>query len=73
MLSHREKVQRRAARVRSNIRRNANGRPRLSVFRSSKHIYAQIIGADGGSVLASASTLAKCRRVSWESADSTMP
>ena len=34
---------RRRQRVRSNLRRAANNRPRLSVFRSSKHIYAQII------------------------------
>ncbi len=30
---------------------------RLCVFRSSQHIYAQVISADGGKVLASASTL----------------
>ena len=30
---------------------------RLSVHRTPRHIYAQIIGADGGTVLASASTL----------------
>ena len=59
MLSHREKVQRRAARVRSNIRRNANGRPRLSVFRSSKHIYAQIIDDANGVTLAAASSVDK--------------
>lgn len=32
-------------------------RPRLSVFRSSKHIYAQLIDDEGGSTLVSASTL----------------
>ncbi|QLF93894.1 50S ribosomal protein L18 [Pseudomonas sp. ABC1] len=32
---------------------------RLSVYRSSQHIYAQVISADGGRVLASASTLDK--------------
>ena len=32
---------------------------RLSVYRSSQHIYAQVISADGGKVLASASTLDK--------------
>src|SRR5690554_6447481 len=32
---------------------------RLCVFRSSQHIYAQVISADGGKVLASASTLDK--------------
>jgi large subunit ribosomal protein L18 len=35
------------------------GRPRLSVFRSSKHIYVQIIDDVSGSTLASASTLSK--------------
>ena len=35
--------QRRRARVRRQIRRSANGRPRLSVFRSNKYIYAQVI------------------------------
>ena len=34
---------RRKQRVRLSLRRTANGRPRLSVFRSSKHIYAQVI------------------------------
>ena len=32
---------------------------RLSVYRSSQHIYAQVISADGAKVLASASTLDK--------------
>src|SRR5690606_41947155 len=32
---------------------------RLSVYRSSQHIYAQVLSADGGKVLASASTLDK--------------
>ena len=34
---------RRKQRVRLALRRSAGGRPRLSVFRSSKHIYAQVI------------------------------
>ena len=50
---------RRKQRVRLALRRSAGGRPRLSVFRSSKHIYAQVISADGAKVLASASTLDK--------------
>jgi large subunit ribosomal protein L18 len=37
---------RRKQRVRLSLRRTAGGRPRLSVFRSSKHIYAQVI--EGG-------------------------
>jgi large subunit ribosomal protein L18 len=50
---------RRKARVRRAIRKAANGRPRLSVFRSSKQIYAQVIDDEGGRTLASASTLEK--------------
>ncbi len=53
---------RRKARVRLAIRKNAGGRPRLSVFRSSKQIYAQIIDDARGVTLASASTLEKDNR-----------
>jgi large subunit ribosomal protein L18 len=48
---------RRRQRVRANLRRLANGRPRLSVFRSSKHIYAQIIDDAAGRTLTAASSL----------------
>ena len=51
--------ERRQARVRSAIKRAADGKLRLSVFRSGKHIYAQIIDDVKGSTLASASTLDK--------------
>ncbi|MGO4705045.1 50S ribosomal protein L18 [Microvirga sp. 2MCAF38] len=50
---------RRKARVRRAIQKAANGRPRLSVFRSSKQIYAQIIDDVHGHTVASASTLEK--------------
>src|ERR671929_47008 len=50
---------RRKARVRRAIRKAANGRPRLSVFRSSKQIYAQVIDDARGHTLAAASTLEK--------------
>ena len=53
---------RRKARVRLAIRKNAGGRPRLSIFRSSKQIYAQIIDDARGVTLASASTLEKENR-----------
>ena len=53
---------RRKARVRLAIRKNAGGRPRLSVFRSSKQIYAQVIDDARGVTLASASTLEKAHR-----------
>ncbi|MQP63976.1 50S ribosomal protein L18 [Niveispirillum sp. SYP-B3756] len=51
--------QRRKARVRTRIRKFAGGRVRLSVFRSSQHIYAQIIDDTAGHTLAAASTLDK--------------
>jgi large subunit ribosomal protein L18 len=51
--------QRRAKRSRFRLRQRANGKPRLSVFRSSKHIYAQIIDDVRGTTLVSASTLDK--------------
>jgi large subunit ribosomal protein L18 len=48
---------RRKARVRRTLRRAQGDRPRLSVFRSSKHIYAQIIDDTKGHTLAAASTI----------------
>ena len=48
---------RRKARVRRAIKKAANGRPRLSVFRSSKQIYALVIDDVRGHTVASASTL----------------
>jgi large subunit ribosomal protein L18 len=48
---------RRRQRVRANLRRLAKGRLRLSVFRSSKHIYAQVIDDAAGRTLAAASSL----------------
>ena len=53
---------RRKTRVRLQVKRAANGRPRLSVFRSSKHIYAQIIDDGKGETLAAASSLEKQMR-----------
>jgi large subunit ribosomal protein L18 len=49
--------QRRQQRARVSIRRKSVGRPRLSVFRSSKHIYAQIIDDTKGATVVAASTL----------------
>jgi large subunit ribosomal protein L18 len=48
---------RRKARVRRSLKRAQGERPRLSVFRSSKHIYAQIINDANGQTLAAASTI----------------
>jgi large subunit ribosomal protein L18 len=50
---------RRTRRVRHTLKQAASGRPRLSVFRSSKHIYAQVIDDGTGKTVASASTLDK--------------
>ncbi|MBM3577713.1 MAG: 50S ribosomal protein L18 [Alphaproteobacteria bacterium] len=54
--------QRRKARVRRAIRERANGRLRLSVFRSSKQIYAQIIDDEKGATVVAASSLEKANR-----------
>jgi len=48
---------RRRVRLRFQLRRKAVGRPRLSVFRSGKNIYAQVIDDTVGRTLASASSL----------------
>jgi len=48
---------RRARRVRSRVK--VAGRPRLSVFRSARHIYAQIIDDAAGKTLVAASSLDK--------------
>ena len=57
MLNSDQLFARRRQRVRNRIRRDASGRPRLSVFRSNKHIYAQIIDDREGRTLAAASSL----------------
>jgi large subunit ribosomal protein L18 len=56
---------RRAKKTRAHIRRM--GVPRLTVHRSGKHIYAQVIAAEGGNVIASASTVQKDLRAGLES------
>jgi large subunit ribosomal protein L18 len=56
-LSIREISKHRARRVRRRLKSLANGRPRLSVFRSAKNIYAQIIDDAAGVTLAAASSL----------------
>jgi large subunit ribosomal protein L18 len=57
MATQKEMLRRRASRVRRSVKAVANGRPRLSVHRSSKNIYAQVIDDAQGLTLASASTL----------------
>ncbi len=54
-----DRTARRTAKVRRVIRRAAGGRARLSVFRSSKHIYAQVIDDLKGVTLAAASSVEK--------------
>jgi large subunit ribosomal protein L18 len=54
-----DRTLRRMAKVRRNVRRAASGRARLSVFRSSKHIYAQLIDDAKGQTIVSASSLEK--------------
>jgi large subunit ribosomal protein L18 len=51
--------ERRRQRVRTSIRGRGGDRPRLSVHRSGRHIYAQIIKDDEGRTVAAASTLDK--------------
>jgi large subunit ribosomal protein L18 len=54
-----ESFVRRSRRVRHALKRAAKGRARLSVFRSSKHIYAQVIDDRAGKTVAAASSLDK--------------
>ena len=52
-----KRERRRGFRVGNRVRRDAHGRPRLSVFRSNRHIYAQIIDDAEGRTLVAASTV----------------
>ncbi len=51
--------EKRRRRVRTALRAKAGQRPRLSIHRSSQHIYAQVIDDNAGITIASASTLEK--------------
>jgi large subunit ribosomal protein L18 len=51
--------ERRRQRVRTSLRKRAGVRPRLSIHRSGRHIYAQVINDVEGRTVASASTLEK--------------
>ena len=57
-----DRIERRRGRVRGTLAGAAHGRKRLSVFRSSKHIYAQVIDDDRGITVASASSIEKASR-----------
>ena len=51
--------EKRRQRVRTALRAKGGGRPRLSIHRSGRHIYAQVIDDAAGKTVASASTLDK--------------
>ncbi len=57
MAASEKQFQRRTMRVRRSLRKVSGTRPRLSVFRSSKHIYAQVIDDARGVTVAAASSI----------------
>ena len=59
MLKTRELFERRRRRTRYQVRKLGNGKPRLSVHRTNKQIYAQVIDDLAGRTIAAASTLEK--------------
>ncbi len=62
MGTHDTPFENRRARVRRSLKKFSAGRPRLSVHRSGRHIYAQVIDDAAGKTLAAASTLEKDMR-----------
>jgi large subunit ribosomal protein L18 len=67
MAQDQSSADRRKARVRRALQARAYGKPRLSVFRSSKQIYAQVIDDENGVTLASASSIEKANREALKS------
>lgn len=67
MATVKDRTERRKATVRRAVKVAAGSRMRLSVFRSSKHIYAQVIDDNKGETLASASSMEKTMRESMKS------
>ena len=65
-MNSRKLFERRKRRNRYNLKRRALGRPRLSIFRSSKHIYAQIIDDSDGRTVVAASTVDKDLRAGFK-------
>lgn len=57
MMTPKELFERRKRRARASIAKKSGGRVRLSVFRSSKHIYVQLIDDVQGKTLAAASSV----------------
>ncbi len=66
MATVRARSERRKATVRRAVKQAASGRARLSVFRSSKHIYAQVIDDEKGVTVAAASSMEKEMRGSMK-------
>ena len=58
-MAHLSLFDRRRRRVRTALRSRGSGKPRLSVHRSGRHIYAQVIDDAAGKTVAAASTLDK--------------
>ena len=72
MFTAKELFERRRTRSRTRLRKVAKGQPRLTVHRSSKHIYAQIIDDQVGNTMAAASTLdADFKKTSKTTADAS--
>ncbi len=70
MFTAKELFERRRARSRAKLHKVANGQPRLTVHRSAKHIYAQIIDDQAGNTMVAASTLdANFKKASKTTAD----
>lgn len=63
----RQQMERRRTRVRNALRKHSGDRARLSVFRSGRHIYAQVINDREGRTVAAASTVEKDMRSSLKS------
>ncbi|MFM7548858.1 MAG: 50S ribosomal protein L18 [Cyanobacteriota bacterium] len=68
-ISRKQQTQKRHRRLRRNLSGSAE-RPRLAVFRSNNHIYAQVIDDDAQSTLCAASTLDKDLRTSLNNGSS---
>ena len=62
MATVKDRTLRRKATVRRAIKLVAGARPRLTVFRSSKHIYAQVIDDTKGRTIVAASSIEKTMR-----------
>ena len=67
MANSNQKFAKRKARVRRSVKQNSSGRPRLSIHRSSAHIYAQVIDDAKGATLAAASSMDKALKGSLKS------